>query len=74
MTYFLTFTTYGTHLPGDPRGSSDRRGTLLEVSPALETFARKLMPESPFRLDRPEDRRTVREAIVEVCRHRSSGI
>ena len=32
MTYFLTFTTYGTHLPRDTRGNSDRRGALLEVS------------------------------------------
>ncbi len=28
------------------------------------------MPEGPFRLDRAEDRRTVREAILEVCRRR----
>lgn len=70
MAYFLTFTTYGTHLPGDARGSLDRRGALLEVSPALETFASNLMPEGPLRLERAEDRRTVREAIVEVCRHR----
>ena len=40
MTYFLTFTTYGSHLPGDARGSSDRRGALLKVSAALETFVR----------------------------------
>ena len=65
-----TFTTYGTHLPGDARGSLNRRGTLIEVSPALETFASNLMPEEPFRLKRAEDRRAVRAAIVEVCRHR----
>ena len=71
MTYFLTFTTYGTHLPGDKRGSSDRRGARVEVSPPFETFARNLMPEGPFRLERAEDRRTVRAAIQEVCGHRS---
>ena len=70
MTYFLTFTTYGTHLPGDTRGSSDRRGAPLEVSSAMETFARNLMPEGPFRLEGAEDRRTVRDAIVEVCGYR----
>ena len=70
MTYFLTFATYGTHLPGDPRGTTDRHEGQLEARPALETFASNLMAEPPFRLERSEDRQTVVEAIVEVCRYR----
>ena len=62
MTYFLTFATYGTHLPGDARGTTDRHEGRLESRPALETFASNLMAERPFRLERSEDRQTVVEA------------
>ena len=59
MSYFLTFTTYGTHLLGDPRGSTHRHEGRLAPRPAYETFSRNVMTESPFRLSRPEDRQTV---------------
>ena len=71
MTYFVTFSTYGTHLPGDPRGSADRHDGWLPSRPALVTFAQSLMAETEFRLDGRQDRQAVRDAIVEVCRYRS---
>ena len=70
MAYFVTFTTYGTHLPGDSRGSWDRHVGRLLTQSALETSAKQLMPQSPFRLEHVEDRLMVRDAIVQVCRHR----
>jgi len=70
MSYFLTFSTYGTHLLGDPRGSTHRHEGRLVPRPAYETSSRNLMKESPFRLSRLEDRQAVFEAILEVCRYR----
>ena len=72
MTYFLTFSTYGTHLPGDSRGSTNRHDGRLPPLPALQHHAASLMPELPFRLEGVEDRRLVLNAIIEVfrCRER----
>ena len=70
MIYFLTFTTYGTHLPGDARGSIDRHEGKLSSRPALATFASKIMPEPPFQLDHLRDREAVRDEIVRTCEHR----
>lgn len=62
MIYFLTFSTYGTHLPGDSRGSIHQQ---LHQGPQ-----RKLMTEPAYRLERAADRAAVLETIIEVCRHR----
>ena len=70
MAYFVTLSTYGTHLPGDARGSTDRNAGRIQGQSALETFANRLMPEVPFRLEHPADRSVVLHAIVEVCRQR----
>ncbi len=60
VAYFLTFSTYGVHLPGDERGSMDRHlGRLPAGVPALEDFATGIMNESPFRLAEPGDREAV---------------
>ena len=73
--YFLTFTTYGTRLHGDPRGSVDRGHNLvgtpaLSPNPVRQTYARKRMPEESVRLDEPQ-RRAVARAIAGVCEHRA---
>ena len=36
MAYFATFSTYGTHLPGDARGSTDRNAGRIQGQSALE--------------------------------------
>ena len=70
MIYFLTFTTYGTHLPGDSRGSTNRHEGRLPPLPALQRHAASLQPELPFRLENVEDRRLVLNAIIEVYHYR----
>jgi REP element-mobilizing transposase RayT len=55
LAYFLTWTTYGTWLPGDARGWVKRRHNADEFieppAPHLEGHARRLMKESPALLD-----------------------
>ena len=73
MLYFITFSTYGSHLPGDARGSFDhvRQGSRKFIPPnrGLEAYRRKLMTQEPFALS-PEDRRVVREAMLGACSFR----
>jgi hypothetical protein len=71
---FLTFSTYGTHLPGDARGSydhvrqSERR--FLSSNPNLESCHRRRMKQDRFLLSMVESRTTVRNSIVTVCAFR----
>lgn len=74
MAYLITFTTYGTRLHGDPRGSVDRRhnlvGTpLLAPSPVRQAAALAKLNFAPCVLDAPA-RRVVDETIREVCAHK----
>ena len=50
LAYFLTWTTYGTWLPGDARGWVNRHpqgdNVIAPPSPALEWHARRLMEEA----------------------------
>ena len=66
MPYLLTFSTYGSYLPGDSRGSTDRHIGYRKAEPRLEEH-RKTMIEPAFQLSRYQDRRAVRDAIVELC-------
>ncbi len=55
-TYFITFTTYGTWVHGDERGSVDRRQNgfgepLVESEYALRMYRSTLMTEPPFTMD-----------------------
>lgn len=68
--YYLTFSIYGTYLPGDSRGSTNRYDGRLPPLQALQYHAACLMPEIPFRLENVEDRRLVLNAIMEGCRYR----
>jgi hypothetical protein len=74
MVWLVTISCYGSHLPGDSRGSYDhvRQGQrrCIPPSPALETYARKLMLGGPFVLADSLLRRTVLEAIIDVCQFR----
>jgi REP element-mobilizing transposase RayT len=74
LAYFLTWTTYGTWLPGDQRGWVDKH-TAGPVTPinqpdsAREAAARTRMTDPPVILD-PDARRAVDAAIRETCRFR----
>jgi REP element-mobilizing transposase RayT len=67
--YFLTWSTYGTWLPGDERGWVEyRRGWQLP-SPMLELESAARMTEDACRLD-PEQRKRVEAQIEETCEFR----
>jgi REP element-mobilizing transposase RayT len=75
LAYFITFHTYGTWLPGDPRGSVDAQhrtyGTPYVGSGEEGRFAssaRRLI-HPPIYLG-PEERTVVLRTAQEVCRHR----
>jgi REP element-mobilizing transposase RayT len=71
MTYLVTFSTYGSHLPGDARGSADRHIGWRAPEPRLEAYAANAMRELAFLLNYVEDRRMVRDAIVKICTGKS---
>jgi hypothetical protein len=66
LAYFLTWTTYGTWLPGDERGWVERPGQFQPPNPALEAAARSLLKEPPCVLA-PQQRRLVEETIAKHC-------
>lgn len=56
LAYFLTFSTYGTWLPGNAKGSVDREHRaydtpLLPIDPARENSAREQLAQPPYILD-----------------------
>jgi REP element-mobilizing transposase RayT len=70
-TYFLTFTTYGTWLTGDERGSVERRWTPSETMPVQPdqrrlSRARDRVTSEPLTFNEPM-RATVADSIVRVC-------
>lgn len=72
--YLITWTTYGTRLPGDPRGSVTRpenKPNHQHRRPNLtvQRMAQKAMRESPLVLS-PEMRHAVHEAIEQLCSFR----
>jgi REP element-mobilizing transposase RayT len=75
--YFLTWTTYGTWLPGDARGWVNRHpgdGEIIEPpKAALESHARGLMKESAAFLDAGM-RSAVDGAIRRVCVEEGWGV
>jgi REP element-mobilizing transposase RayT len=68
--YHLTWTTYGTWLPGDERGwyESGRLG-VQDPNPAREELARRLMAEAEIVLT-PEQRQLVEATIRDHCTRR----
>lgn len=74
MIFLLTFTCYGSHLPGDSRGSFDhvRRGEPRNWLPApgFVKFNRQRMRQEPFLLSDSTLRALVRDAILDVSRYR----
>ena len=74
LAYLLTFTTYGTHLPGSQKGWIDSRyhthGSPLRTgTPAVETYWRRCLKEQPWVLC-SDAQAVVLQAILSVCKHR----
>ncbi len=67
--YFLTWVTYGTWLPGDPRGWVKYRAGWQHPDPIREREAKALMAEDACILTR-EQRRAVESQIDETCARR----
>lgn len=55
LAYFLTWTTYGTWLPGDGRGWANRHenkwSAVRSRRPPLEAYARNMLKEDPIIMD-----------------------
>jgi REP element-mobilizing transposase RayT len=73
LAYFLTWTTYGTWLPGDRRCWVHKRGSVETPyqipNASREAFARSLMPGEPVFLD-ADERVVVEGAILAACRRK----
>ena len=72
--YLLTWTTYGTWLPGDERGSVDNRHNIYGEEPAPPDAERRAtstarLAQPPFRMD-DAARAVVRDAIIDHCAFR----
>src|SRR5262245_2873958 len=66
LAFFSTWTTYGTWLPGDPRGWYQRGRGLQESDAMRRLEALFLMTESALILD-PDQRRVVEDTIAAHC-------
>src|SRR5262245_11622056 len=66
IAYFITWTTYGSWLPGDERGWVEKPSRLRDPDPAREEFARHLMTESECSLDH-EQRHIVEKTVDDHC-------
>ncbi len=66
FTSLITWTTYGTWLPGDSRGWRKRGRGPKVPQPLLEDWCRRQMQDEAVLL-RPADRNTVEAAIREHC-------
>ena len=71
--FFITWTTYGTWLPGDERGWSKRGKAKQESQPALEHWCKQNQVSGTVVLGK-SDRLTVEDAIREHCQVRNWGL
>jgi len=69
ITWLITWTTYGTWLPGDSRGWRRRQSGSQLPEPLLEQWCRKQMAGEAVLL-KPHDRDTVEDACREHCKVR----
>jgi hypothetical protein len=74
LAYLLTFSTYGTHLPGSEKGWVDAQHCLAgspmrSHNPSREAYWRSHLNESPWVLDQ-EARLVTLGVILSVCTHR----
>lgn len=69
LAYFLTWTTYGTWLPGDERGWVEKPGQFRAPDGELQETAQRRMTEPALTLDAAQ-RRIVEDTIDDHCRIR----
>ncbi len=69
LAYFITWTTYGSWLPGDERGWVVKPGHFMAPEQQREVRARALMTDVELTLDR-EQRELVEQTVADHCRHR----
>jgi REP element-mobilizing transposase RayT len=69
MTLFITWTTYGTWLPGDSRGWRKWKAGQQQPQPLLEDWCREQMKESPVYLSASQ-RDRVEKVIGQHAEHR----
>ena len=69
IAFFLTISTYGTWLPGDTRGWTERRRGWQLPDPIRELEAKAKMTEDACLLS-PDQRNLVQSQIEETCRYR----
>jgi REP element-mobilizing transposase RayT len=74
LAYFITFHTYGTWLPGDPRGSVDAQHRVVGTpcvgpSEGRQAASAQRLAHPPIELC-PEERTIVLRTTQEVCRYR----
>jgi REP element-mobilizing transposase RayT len=70
LAYFLTWTTYGTWLPGDDRWWTKRKRGVRAPNPILRHDAAARMTEPPCKLS-ARQRAIVEQTIVHHCRIRA---
>src|SRR5689334_6247488 len=66
LAYFLTWTTYGTWLPGDDRGWVKKSKGFQPPDHKIEHEARRKLRESPLTLN-PKQRQPVETTIRQHC-------
>jgi REP element-mobilizing transposase RayT len=69
LAYFLTWTTYGTWLPGDERGWVEKPGQFQTPDAQLAATARSRLTDEPCVFN-AEQRRLVEETITRHCQVR----
>src|SRR5437899_7489315 len=69
LAYFLTWTTYGSWLPGDERGWVEKPGQFRAPDSQRQQAAQRRMTEPALTLDL-EQRRIVEDTIAAHCRIR----
>ena len=74
LAYFITFHTYGTWLPGNPRGSVDAHHRIfgtpyVGLAEGRQASSAQRLAHPPVEL-LPEERTVVLSTTQEVCRHR----
>lgn len=74
LAYFITFTTYGTHLTGSEKGSVDRDHNIfgtpfIESDEERANRAREAMSQPAYQMG-ADERKIVCDAIVELAEER----
>ena len=69
MNYLITFTTYGTWLHGDERGSVVKNHTFIDKDSILHKTENSILKHSPIVLTKNQ-REIIERTIQEICEYR----